>query len=185
MTTHYYTIDTSSLGYRGNDIRPGIRWGAAASAGVVAGLVFMMMEMLLVWLAMGQSPWGPPRMIAAMAMGREVLPPPATFSVGIMMVAMIIHIMLSVVYGLIIGAIVHRMGGGAALATGAGFGLVALYLLNFHVVAPMMFPWFTEVQNWVSLLSHVVFGVVAAAIYKGVLWSTKHAEESVNLANVP
>ncbi len=75
--------------------------------------------------------------------------------------------MMAVVYGLILGAIVHRMGKGAALATGAVFGLVALYLVNFHVVAPMMFPWFTEAQNWVSVLSHVVFGVVVAAVYIG------------------
>lgn len=167
MAKHHDTIDTGSSAYRGNDIRPGNRWGVAAWAGLVAGLVFMMMEMLLVWLAMGQSPWGLPRMIAAMAMGKEVLPPPATFSIGIMMVAMAIHMMLSVIYGLIIGAIVHRMGKGAALATGAALGLVALYFLNFHVVAPMMFPWFTEAQNWVSVLSHVAFGMVAAAMYLG------------------
>lgn len=29
---------------------------------------------------MGQSPWGPPRMIAAMALGTGILPPPAHFS---------------------------------------------------------------------------------------------------------
>ena len=167
MATHHDTIDTATPGYRQADMRTGIRWGAAAWAGLVAGLVFMMMEMLLVWLAMGQSPWGPPRMIAAMGMGKEVLPPPATFSAPVMMVAMGIHMMLAVVYGLIVGAIVHRMGKGAALATGAVFGLVAVYFVNFHLVAPVMFPWFVEAQNWVSVLSHVVFGVVIAAVYTG------------------
>lgn len=167
MTTHS-NIDAASRGRHGIDMRSGIRWGAAALAGLVGGIVFMMMEMLLVWIAMGQSPWGPPRMIAAMVMGKGVLPPPATFSAPIMMVAMAIHMMMSVVYGLVVGAIVHRMGKAAALATGALFGLVAVYLVNFHVVAPMMFPWFTEAQNWVSVLSHIMFGVVTAFVYTGI-----------------
>jgi hypothetical protein len=38
----------------------------------------MMLQMGLVALA-GDSPWGPPRMIAAIVMGEGVLPPPATF----------------------------------------------------------------------------------------------------------
>ncbi|MBA3771271.1 MAG: hypothetical protein H0X13_01920 [Ramlibacter sp.] len=146
-------------------MRTSIRWGTAVWAGIVGGIVFMMLEMLLVWLAMGQSPWGPPRMIAAMVLGKDVLPPPATFSAPIMMVTMAIHMMASAAYGLVLGAIVHRMGKGAALATGAVFGLVAVYFVNFHVVAPMMFPWFTEAQNWVSVLTHVVFGAVVAAVY--------------------
>lgn len=35
-------------------------WKAAVWAGLVAGLVFMMVEMLLVWLVQGMSPWGHP-----------------------------------------------------------------------------------------------------------------------------
>lgn len=142
-----------------------INWNAAVWAGIIAGLVFMMMEMLLVWLAMGQSPWGPPRMIAAMVMGKEVLPPPATFAVGVMLVAMMIHFMLSIIYGVIVGWIVDRMSRGAAVVTGAVFGLVAVYFLNFHLIAPVLFPWFTQAQNWVSVLSHVVFGMVLAGAY--------------------
>jgi hypothetical protein len=54
-------------------------WSAAVWAAVIAGVVFMMAEMLMVMFFMGQSPWGPPRMIAAMMMGTNVLPPPADF----------------------------------------------------------------------------------------------------------
>lgn len=147
------------------DDRHRIHWGAAVWAGVIGGLVFMMAEMLMVWLFLGQSPWGPPRMIAAMAMGREVLPPPASFAIGPMMVAMVIHFMLSIIYGLIVGAIVKKMGMGAALLTGLIFGLAAVYFINFHVIAPMLFPWFTQAQNWVSVLSHALFGMVVAGAY--------------------
>lgn len=98
-------------------------------------------------------------------MGQGVLPPPATFDFAIVMVAMLVHFALSVGYGLLLGWIVHRMGMGMALLTGAGFGLIAVYLVNFHLIAPAVFPWFTMAQNWVSVLSHVVFGTVIAGVY--------------------
>ncbi len=39
------TIDTAPRPNRGTDMRTSIRWGTAAWAGVVGGIVFMMMEM--------------------------------------------------------------------------------------------------------------------------------------------
>lgn len=142
-----------------------MRWGAAVWAGIIGGAVFMMAEMLMVWMFLGESPWAPPRMIAAMAMGREVLPPPADFAMAPMMVAMVIHFMLSIVYGLVIGCIVGKLGMGKALLAGAAFGLLAIYMLNFHLVAPLLFPWFTQAQNWISVVAHVLFGMVVAGSY--------------------
>lgn len=142
-----------------------VDWKAAAWAGVIAGAVFMMLEMLMVWLFMGQSPWGPPRMMAAMLMGKEILPPPADFSLVAMMVAMMVHIPLSVIYGLILGWAVQRLDRTAAVFAGAAFGLVAVYLVNFYLVAPILFPWFIEARNWISVLAHVIFGVVLGGSY--------------------
>jgi hypothetical protein len=73
-------------------------WKAAAWAGVIAGVVFMMAEMIMVMAFEGQSPWAPPRMIAAMVLGQGVLPPPAVFDIKILMAAMMIHFPLAVVY---------------------------------------------------------------------------------------
>ncbi len=139
-------------------------WSAAIWASVIAGIVFMMAEMLMVMIFMGQSPWGPPRMIAAMVMGQDVLPPPATFDIGIVMVAMMVHFALSIVLGLIAGWIVHRMSGTSALLVGGIFGL-AVYFINFYLVAPVLFPWFTMAQNWVSLVVHLMFGLVFGGTY--------------------
>lgn len=36
-------------------------WKAAIWAGIIAGAVFMMLEMIMVPLSLGGSPWGPPR----------------------------------------------------------------------------------------------------------------------------
>lgn len=141
-------------------------WSAAVWAGIIAGIVFMMAEMLMVMVFMGQSPWGPPRMISAMLMGQEVLPPPATFDLGIMMTAMMIHFPLAIVQGLIFGWIVHRMGSTSALLIGAVFGL-AVYFVDFYLIAPVVFPWFTTAQNWVSLVAHLIYGLVLGAAYAG------------------
>jgi heme/copper-type cytochrome/quinol oxidase subunit 4 len=139
-------------------------WNAAVWSGLIAGAVFMMAEMLMVMVFMGQSPWAPPRMIAAMVMGQDVLPPPASFDMGVMMTAMMIHFPLSIVYGLIAGWIVHRMGSTNALLIGGVFGL-AIYFINFHLIAPVVFPWFTQAQNWVSAVSHLLYGLVLGGAY--------------------
>ena len=49
----------------------------AIVGGLIAGLVFLTMEMILVATVGGGSLWGPPRMMGAILLGPEVLPPPA------------------------------------------------------------------------------------------------------------
>lgn len=141
-------------------------WRAATWAGVIAGAVFLLMEMLMVMFFMDQSPWGPPRMIAAMVMGQDVLAPPADFDLVIVAVAMMIHFSLSIAFGLILGWLVHHLQGVSAMLIGGVFGLAA-YFVNFYLIAPVFFPWFTDAQNWISLLSHLVFGLVLGAAYAG------------------
>ncbi len=147
-----------------------IDWKAGVYAGLIAGVVFLMLEMIMVWLFMGESPWAPPRMIAAMALGKDVLPmpdKPATFDFGIVMTAMIIHFVLAVIYGLICAAIVaNRMGYGGAIGLGALCGL-AIYLINFYPIAAALFPWFAMARNWISIFAHIMFGAVAGAAYVG------------------
>jgi len=141
-----------------------IDWFAAAWAGVIAGLVFLITEMLLVWLVMGQSPWGPPRMMAAIVLGPGVLPPPADFAWAPVLTALVVHLPLSALYGLCIGGLVQRRDTARAALIGVAFGL-AVYGVNFHLIAPLAFPWFMEARHAVSVLGHALFGGVAAAVY--------------------
>src|SRR5919109_24394 len=147
-----------------------VDWRAGVYAGLIAGLVFMMLEMGMVWLFMGESPWAPPRMIAAMVLGEGVLPmpdKPATFDPGIVLTAMIIHFVLAAIYGLIGAAIVaNRMGYAGAIGLGALCGL-AIYLINFYPLAAALFPWFAMARNWISIFAHVMFGALAGAAYVG------------------
>lgn len=142
-------------------------WWAGAFAGIIAGIVFMMLEMALVMIAQGESPWGPPRMMAAMVLGQDVLPERGTyapFSMSIIAVAMIIHMMLSIIYGLIGAWIVHRFDWAWALIIGAVYG-IAIYLINFYTIAPVMFPWFEMARNAMSAFSHMMFGAVFGLVY--------------------
>ncbi len=141
-------------------------WKAAVWAGLIAGLVFMMLEMVMVPLFLGGSPWGPPRMIAAIALGAGVLPnppPPPTFDFGVVMTAVVVHFILSIAFAVGLALILRRMDAGKALLIGAVFGLV-LYFVNFYLFTGI-FPWFANARNWVSIFTHIVFGVLAAWTY--------------------
>lgn len=141
-----------------------LNWKAAIGAGLVAGLVFLSLEMMMVALVMGESPWGPPRMIAAIVLGQGVLPPPATFDFGIVLVAMIVHFILAIVYALIFAFAAQRWTTGVAVMAGGVFGLI-LYLVNFYGFTAV-FPWFAMARNWVSVFAHIVFGLVLGWTYK-------------------
>jgi uncharacterized membrane protein YagU involved in acid resistance len=140
-----------------------VDWSAAIWSGVVAGAIFMVLEMMMVPIFLGDSAWAPPRMIAAIVMGQDVLPPPATFDFGILMVAMVVHFVLSILFAIVLALVIARMSLGTALAVGAAFGL-GLYVVNFYGFTAL-FPWFAMARNWVSIVTHVLFGLIAAWWY--------------------
>lgn len=145
-----------------------VSWKAVVWAGIVAGVVFMMLEMALVGTVGDQSHWGPPRMIAAMAMGEGVLPPPATFDFGIMMVAMMIHLVLSVILGVILGWAISqwRMNLTTAIVAGTLFGLI-VYFVNFYGFTAI-FPWFAMARGGISIFAHAMFGLVLGWVYHAI-----------------
>ena len=139
-------------------------WPAAVYSGLIAGAVFLVLEMIMVPLFLGESAWGPPRMIAAIALGKDVLPPPATFDFGIFAVAMLVHFALSIIYAVAFDWVTERLGLTTTILLGAVFGLL-LYLINFYGFTAV-FPWFALARNWVSIVAHIVFGMSVAAAYK-------------------
>jgi hypothetical protein len=143
-----------------------LSWSGVFWSGLIAGVAFMMLEMLMVWAFMGASPWGPPRMIAAMALGQGVLPPPATFDLGIFMAAMFIHFALSWLLAAVFAWAFGGLNTGTAVLVGAVFGLV-VYFVNFYGFTAI-WPWFANARNWVSVFAHIMFGVILAWSYKAI-----------------
>ncbi len=152
-------------------LAPRINAKAALWAALIAGAVFMMLEMIMVPVFMGGSPWGPPRMIAAIGMGKSVLPPPATFDATILMVAMLIHFALSIVLAFVFAFIARGRSLGMAVGLGAAFGLV-VYLVNFYGMTTF-FPWFAMARGWVSIFAHVVYGAVLGWVYASIARSRR------------
>jgi len=141
-------------------------WRAAAMAGLAAGVIFVVLESVLT-LAMGGSLWAPLRMTAAIVMGQGVTAQAATFGGGVVLVGLVVHFVLSIVFTLILAAIMapFNLDSSVGMTTLAGlvFGL-AVYLIDFYGFA-RLFPWFIEARGALSLVTHLIFGLVAADIY--------------------
>lgn len=142
---------TETILRAGHGERRHIDWRAGVYAGLIGGAVFMMLEMGMVWLFMGESPMGPAahdrgdsarRGRAAHAARQASNVQPGRRNDGDDH-----SLALSIIYGLIGAVIVaHRMGHGGAITLGALAGLV-IY--------------------WISIFAHVVFGAVVGWAYVG------------------
>jgi hypothetical protein len=143
----------------------GFDWSAAIWAGVVAGIVFMLLEMIVnPLLGAAPTPWAPVRMMGAVLLGKEALPPPPTFDLGIFMAAMGVHAFTSIVSALVIAFVIRKLSTGTAILVGALLG-VALYFLVFYLLTPV-FPWFAMARGWMQIVFHLIFGAIVAWWYK-------------------
>jgi hypothetical protein len=146
---------------------PSIHWRSAVLAGIAAGVVATLIQIVLWWAASEPLPamlFRDARLAAAIVIGRQVLPPPATFDWSIMLVATLVHFALSIAYGLTLSVIISRLSTSLSFLVGATFGLF-LYAINMYGFT-FVFPWFAAARDWITAATHVVFGVVAAVVYK-------------------
>jgi uncharacterized membrane protein YagU involved in acid resistance len=141
----------------------GVQLRPVVIAGMTAGVAFLMIEMAMLMM-MGQSPWGPPRMMGAIVLGQSALTPPDTFNMVVVGVAMMLHLVLSIVYAFIFALIAGRLNMGAALAVGAVFGAL-IYAINFYGFTAL-FPWFAMARGTGSIAGHIAFGAILAFVYK-------------------
>jgi hypothetical protein len=90
-----------------------------------------------------------------------------TFSATVVTIALSVHYLLGIVFGLVVGAVLSKhvadWGLREALAAGAFLG-VGLYALSFHVMT-FVFPWFIDLRGGATFTAHVLFGMAAAALY--------------------
>ena len=141
-----------------------INWGAAISASVIAGLVFAVLEVAMVPLFQGKSLWAPLHMIGAIALGPSAMASPDTFDLGIVATAVVVHMILAIVYGVILAYVIMRMDVGMAVIAGGLYGL-ALYSINFYGFS-RWFPWFADARDWISIFTHIVQSGLVAYLYK-------------------
>lgn len=137
--------------------RRGIKEGVGF--GLVAGAIFAIMEMIGAAL-MGDPPLMPVRMFASTVLGEQALtetPLGTAVVVGI-----VAHFALSAIYGLIYGAINGTFSAATETSYGrqAGLGLLfgaALWLINFQIIARILYPWFLMTPQFLQMAMHAVF----------------------------
>jgi hypothetical protein len=146
-------------------VRQVVDWGAALWAGLVAGAVFLVLNLLLIPYIPGMTAPVFFRYTAAIVMGTGVLPPPAdTITVSILAAAVLVNFALAIVFAFLLAIITHQWGLLAGILIGALFGF-AIYAINLYAVM-RLFPWFFLLQNSVFAVTHVIFGAVAGAVYE-------------------
>lgn len=144
---------------------------AAAFAGVAAGIGSTAVQIVLWWIAsvdVAAVLLRDARLTAAIVMGPAVLVPPVSFNLGfewkVMLLATVVHFLLSIAYGLLLAPWLTGLGLRKALVAGAVFGAL-LYAVNMYGFT-RIFPWFAATRDWITITAHISFGVVAAYAYK-------------------
>ena len=171
--------------------------GKAMLVGFVAGLVFIVFE-VAVATVMGAGfldSLGPLKMIGAILLGQgglqEVSSPLPEFGKGLLLrlgnpmsvagVGILVHFLLSTVYGGTFGAATWLLrplsrSRVALVASATAFG-VLLWLVNFYVIAPFAFPWFTMANPIVQFLAHTFFfGTTLGLLFAWLAGTTQSRE---------
>lgn len=138
-----------------------IAYGKAAIWGLVAGIVMAIVTMMIT-AVMGMGLWAMPAIIAGLILG-----PSAVMNVtfGVIMIGLIIHMALSMMFGvayaLIVNSATHEFVG-----TGVAFGIV-LWLFNFYVIGLVLPGARMMAQHepiWLAVISHLIFGFTLGAL---------------------
>jgi hypothetical protein len=156
---------------RRSEVPWALRQGAIG--GIIAGLVFAAFEIIANAAMMGiGAVFMPLRMIGAIALGPGAVEP--TFAIWVAGAAgVVVHIVLAALYGMIFTVIVGGLRSAMwDVLLGVLFG-VALWLINFYVIAPMAFPWFLEANPVVQFIAHAVFFGAVLGLY---IWRARPAE---------
>ncbi|EPC03650.1 hypothetical protein L861_19140 [Litchfieldella anticariensis FP35 = DSM 16096] len=144
-----------------------IDWRAAIWAGIVAGIVATALQIVL-WAVFGhplpETLYRDARFVAAIVLGQDVLPPPASFVPLVFSVATLVHFALSIAYGIAIAMLVLRRLLLPGLIVGLLFG-AALFAVNLYGFTAL-FPWFAAVRDPITFAAHLAFGATAALTYR-------------------
>ncbi|MBK0392015.1 hypothetical protein [Ramlibacter algicola] len=137
---------------------------AGVLAGLVGGCAYLLAQLAFAATVLGGTGWEPLERISAMLLGEQFLPVTGDVNLTIAGFALLIHFAFSMVFGRIVDVVVR--GGALPFALGAGVLLgLALYGLDYWLVAPLAFPWFDGARGVTTVLDHAAFGAITAAAY--------------------
>jgi hypothetical protein len=140
-----------------------LQWAPALGAGVIAGAILLLVPR--------GNPWSPLTFFSPIIVGRAV---PLSTDYPLLFV-WAIHLVVSVIYGLVISWAVASLVQPQAMLVGVLAG-TGLYLLNLAVVS-ICWPELRGNEGGV-FFTHLVFGLVASGAYRGLLRRKTFAEPS-------
>ena len=130
-----------------------LQWGPAFKAVLIAGAILLIVPRV--------SPWSSLTSFDPAIIGRSL---PVGLASGIPV--WLIHLVVSVIYGLCVSLVVVRFRSFGAVFAGGVVGLV-LYGLNLLVIS-LIWPQMRGNEAWI-IVTHFVFGAIAAGAYRGLL----------------
>lgn len=133
-----------------------------AVGGFVFGLVFLAFNMWFV-ASMGNPATNPLKLISSLVLGQGAL----EAGTASPFVGFLVHAVLSMGFGVVFALLVPRMRTNGTVALAGGLYGGALYLVNFLIIAPLVFPQFaTGPNDPFEAVVHIVFGhALALAFY--------------------
>ncbi len=137
---------------------------AAFWAGIIAGIIFYLLNIFIVPLLLGGNMWVIIRLFASIIYGDAILAPPSNFHGRALLVSILINFILSIGFTFLIAFVFHKWGLVVGIIGGAIFGL-GIYLVNFYSLS-YFFPWFFALSSWPFVITHILFGAFAGGIYE-------------------
>lgn len=141
----------------------GLDWGAVVSAGLISGVIMLLISILLPWIFLG-DPFLIVRIMASVLLGPLVISAQAALAPGVYVVAILTHFSLSLFFAALIALIFHRYGMIVAFIGGAVMGVV-IYFMNYYTFS-LIFPWLLPYRTWMLLSGNIAFGALAGALYE-------------------
>lgn len=141
-----------------------IDWSAVTWAGIVTALLSLPLLFLILPLIMPLETNSIIQYWASLALGNQVITVPATFSIGLLLVAILVHMVLSLALTLIIACIFHRFGTLVGVMGGALIGL-AYYFINIYSMT-YFFNWMFLFEGSAFLVFNMVLGAMAGFFYE-------------------
>jgi len=145
-------------------IQKNVTWRAIPIAGISAGTIFLLVNLVLTPIVMEVDPAIILRYMASLILGSDVLM--ESNSADIIIVGLIVNYGISLVGAFVIAVVIHRWGLLIGIVIGAILGL-AIYGINLYTLTFFFdLDWFIAINSLVFMISHVVFGAVAGGVYE-------------------
>ena len=145
--------------------RRGVDTPALIAAIVAASLASLLLYLVFVPAAIGAGDAGVIlRYMASVAIGADVLPPPASLTAAIVAIAVAVHVGVSAVMAISIAFVLHRWGLVTGVLGGAALGVVFFAIVHYSLT--LIYPHFYAMHHWSVVTVHAVFGAVAGGVYE-------------------